>query len=107
AGSEEERLLDGVELVVKGPGVPGASPLPAAARARGIPIWSEAELGYRLLPGNPIAGITGTKGKTTVTRLLGAMFEAASEPVLLTGNEHVPQAGHGRLPFRDRKSTRL
>ena len=90
AGSEEERLLDGVELVVKGPGVPGRSALPAAARARGIPIWSDPELGYRLLPGNPVVGITGTKGKTTVTRLLGAMFDAAGEPVLLTGNEHVP-----------------
>ena len=90
AGSEEERLLEAVELVVKSPGVPGESPLPAAARARGIPIWSDPELGYRLLPGNPVVGITGTKGKTTVTRLLGAMFDAAGEPVLLTGNEHVP-----------------
>jgi UDP-N-acetylmuramoylalanine--D-glutamate ligase len=90
AGSEEERLLDDVELVVKGPGVPGRSPLPAAARARGIPVWSEAELGYRLLPGNPIVGVTGTKGKTTVTRLLGGMFDAARRPVALAGNEHVP-----------------
>jgi UDP-N-acetylmuramoylalanine--D-glutamate ligase len=89
-GTEEEALLDGVELMVKGPGVRSASPLPAAARARGIPIWSEAELGYRLLPGNPIVGITGTKGKTTVTRLLGAMFDAAGRPAMLAGNEHVP-----------------
>jgi len=89
-GSEEESLLDGVELVVKGPGVPGESVLPAAARARGIPLWSEIELGYRLLPGNPIAGVTGTKGKTTTTRLLGAMLDAAGRPVALAGNEHVP-----------------
>jgi UDP-N-acetylmuramoylalanine--D-glutamate ligase len=90
AGSEEERLLDGVDLVIKSPGVSGRSPLPAAARSRGIPIWSEVELGYRLLGGNPIVGVTGTKGKTTVTRLLGAMFEAAQLPVTLAGNEHVP-----------------
>jgi UDP-N-acetylmuramoylalanine--D-glutamate ligase len=90
AGTEEERLLDGVELMIKGPGVRASSPLPTAARARGLPIWSEIELGYRLLPGNPIVGITGTKGKTTVTRLLGAMFDAAGTPAVLAGNEHVP-----------------
>src|ERR671936_1849211 len=33
-GSEEEALLDGVELLVKSPGVPAESPLPAAARTR-------------------------------------------------------------------------
>jgi UDP-N-acetylmuramoylalanine--D-glutamate ligase len=90
AGSEEERLLDGVELVVKGPAVPAESPLPTAARARGIPVWSEIELGYRLLRGNPLIGVTGTKGKTTVTRLLGAMFEVAGRPAALAGNEHTP-----------------
>ena len=36
-GTEEEALLDDVELLIKSPGVPGKSPLPAAARARGIP----------------------------------------------------------------------
>ena len=89
-GSEEEALLGGVELLVKGPAVPGESPLPAAARARGIPIWSEAELGYRLLPGNPLIGVTGTKGKTTTTRLLGAMLEADGRETALAGNEHTP-----------------
>jgi UDP-N-acetylmuramoylalanine--D-glutamate ligase len=83
-------LLEGVELVVKGPGVPAQSPLPAAARARGLPLWSEIELGYRLLRGNPLIGVTGTKGKTTTVRLLGAMLEAAGRPVALAGNEHVP-----------------
>ena len=48
-GTEEEGLLDDVELLIKSPGVPGESPLAAAARARGIPIWSEIELGFRLL----------------------------------------------------------
>jgi UDP-N-acetylmuramoylalanine--D-glutamate ligase len=89
-GSEEESLLEGVELVVKSPGVPVESPLVVSARARGVAIWSEIELGYRLLSGNPIVGITGTKGKTTTTRLLGAIFEAAGRPVALAGNEHPP-----------------
>jgi len=85
-GSEEESLLDGVELVVKSPGVPAESPLAAAARARAIPLWSEIELGFRLLPGNPLVGVTGTNGKTTTTELLAAIFRAAGRDVEVAGN---------------------
>jgi UDP-N-acetylmuramoylalanine--D-glutamate ligase len=84
-GTEEEGLLDDVELLIKSPGVPGESPLATAAHARGIPIWSEIELGFRLL-GNPFIGITGTNGKTTTAELLGAMFRAAGTPVAVAGN---------------------
>jgi UDP-N-acetylmuramoylalanine--D-glutamate ligase len=75
-GSEEVSLVEGMELLVKSPGVPGESPLVAAARARGVPVWSEVELAYRLLPAIRLAGVTGTKGKTTTTQLLGAMLGA-------------------------------
>jgi UDP-N-acetylmuramoylalanine--D-glutamate ligase len=86
-GTEEESLLEGVELVVKSPGVPGESPLVAAARARALPIWSEVELGYRLLPADsPVIGVTGTNGKTTTTELLAAMLRAAGRPVEVAGN---------------------
>jgi len=68
-------LLDGVDLLVKSPGVPGEAPLVAAARERGIAVWSEIELAARLLP-NPLVGVTGTNGKTTTTELLGAMLPA-------------------------------
>jgi UDP-N-acetylmuramoylalanine--D-glutamate ligase len=74
-GTEEESLLDAVELVVKSPGVPGETPLVAAARLGGLPVWSEVELGARLLP-NPLIGVTGTNGKTTTSELLGAMLDA-------------------------------
>jgi UDP-N-acetylmuramoylalanine--D-glutamate ligase len=86
-GTEEEALLAGVDLVVKSPGVPEESPLVVAARAAGIPLWSEVELGYRLLPdGARLIGVTGTNGKTTTTELLGAIFRAADRPVEVAGN---------------------
>ena len=86
-GREEESLLEGVELVVKSPGVPGDSPLAAAARRRGIPLWSEVELGYRLLPaGARLIGVTGTNGKTTTTELLGAILRADERPTEVAGN---------------------
>jgi len=68
-------LLDGVELIVKIPGVPREAPLVAEAGRRGIPIWSEVELGYRLLEPR-LVGVTGTNGKTTTAELLGAILEA-------------------------------
>ena len=86
-GTEEEALLEGVELVVKSPGVPAESVLVAGARSRGIPVWSEVELGYRLLPaGSRLIGVTGTNGKTTTTELLGAILRSAARPVEVAGN---------------------
>ena len=55
------------------------------ARARDIPVWSEIELGARLLA-NPLVGVTGTNGKTTTTALLGEIFRAAATRVEVAGN---------------------
>jgi UDP-N-acetylmuramoylalanine--D-glutamate ligase len=86
-GTEEEALLEGVDLVVKSPGVPAESPVIAAARANGVPLWSEVELGYRLLPaGARLIGVTGTNGKTTTTELLGAILRADERNVEVAGN---------------------
>jgi UDP-N-acetylmuramoylalanine--D-glutamate ligase len=74
-GTEEERLLDRVETLIKSPGVPAEAALVAAARDRNLPVWSEVELGSRLLP-NPILAVTGTNGKTTTSELLGVMLGA-------------------------------
>jgi UDP-N-acetylmuramoylalanine--D-glutamate ligase len=84
-GTEDEALLDMVDLIVKSPGVPSGAPQVAAARARGIPVWSELELGFRLLERSPVLAVTGTNGKTTTAELLGSMLAA---PV--AGNEHRP-----------------
>ena len=55
--------------------MPREAPLVAEAERRGIPIWSEVELGYRLLQPR-LVGVTGTNGKTTTTELLGAILDA-------------------------------
>lgn len=90
-GNENDlSLLDGVEVLVKSPGVPGEVPLVAAARERGIPVWSEIELGYRLLPDAKFVGVTGTNGKTTTAELLGAIFRAAGRDVAVAGNVGTP-----------------
>ena len=91
-GADDPELLDGMDLLVKSPGVPAEAPLAAAARERGLTIWSEVELGSRLFA-NPILGITGTNGKTTTSELLGAVFRAAGRPVAVAGNVGRPLTG--------------
>ncbi|MFL5922778.1 MAG: Mur ligase family protein [Gaiellaceae bacterium] len=68
-------LLERAEVMVKSPGVPREAPLVVEAERRGVEIWSEVELGYRLLRPR-LVGVTGTNGKTTTTELLGAILDA-------------------------------
>jgi len=90
-GEWRDALLDDVGLVVKSPGIPAQAAPVRSARARGVPLVSEIELGATLLR-NPILGVTGTNGKTTTTALLGAMFEAAGIAAELAGNIGRPLA---------------
>jgi UDP-N-acetylmuramoylalanine--D-glutamate ligase len=93
-GNENDlALLDGVDVLVKSPGVPGERPLVVLARERGIPVWSEVEFAFRLLPdGTRFVGVTGTNGKTTTTELLGAILRVAGRDVAVAGNVGTPLA---------------
>jgi UDP-N-acetylmuramoylalanine--D-glutamate ligase len=93
-GNEDDLgLLDEVDVLVKNPGIPGERPLVEEARRRGIPVWSEVELGWRLLRPRRFIGVTGTKGKTTTSELLGAIFRAAERAVVVAGNVGRPLTG--------------
>jgi UDP-N-acetylmuramoylalanine--D-glutamate ligase len=70
--------------------VPGEAALVGAARERGIPVWSEVELGYRLLGDVRLIGVTGTNGKTTTSELLGAILRADGRDVAVAGNVGTP-----------------
>jgi UDP-N-acetylmuramoylalanine--D-glutamate ligase len=72
-------------LVIKSPGVATeAAPVRLAIRYH-VPVWSELELAYVLLP-NPFDAVTGTNGKTTTTALLGHLFATAGRPARVLGN---------------------
>jgi UDP-N-acetylmuramoylalanine--D-glutamate ligase len=73
------------DLVVKSPGVPSEAKPVQMARDRQVPVWSELELAYALLP-NPFDAVTGTNGKTTTTALLGHLFATAGRPAQVLGN---------------------
>ena len=73
------------DLILKAAGVPLDSPYVAEAGKNGIPVRMSADL-FMELSGIPTVGITGTRGKSTVTHMLAAILEAAGKHVLLGGN---------------------
>src|SRR5438874_343945 len=80
-------------IVVVSPGVPVDHPALATARARGVPVIGELELGWRATEAETFA-ITGTNGKTTTTALTGALLAEQPRPVLVAGNIGTPLAAH-------------
>ncbi|MSO58037.1 MAG: UDP-N-acetylmuramoyl-L-alanine--D-glutamate ligase [Thermoleophilia bacterium] len=84
-GEWDPVLLRGVGLVIKSPGISESAPPVRAARASGIEVISEIELGARLLE-NPFIGVTGTNGKTTTSALLGVILAEAGMTVEVAGN---------------------
>ncbi|WNI15123.1 UDP-N-acetylmuramoyl-L-alanine--D-glutamate ligase [Actinacidiphila sp. ITFR-21] len=81
-------LPGGTDLVVTSPGWRPDSPLFAAAAERGVEVWGDVELAWRLRgPGAaPWLAVTGTNGKTTTTRMLAAILTAAGLRTAAVGN---------------------
>ncbi|MGQ0733267.1 MAG: UDP-N-acetylmuramoyl-L-alanine--D-glutamate ligase [Acidobacteriota bacterium] len=88
-GSNAPGALAHADLVVTSPGVPSDLPAVAEARRRGVPVIGEMELASRWLRG-PIVAITGTKGKSTTTTLVGRMLVSAGRRAVIGGNIGVP-----------------
>src|SRR5215472_6341153 len=77
--------FEGADIVVRNPGVRRDSPYLAAARAAGARVEMEIAWFFRACTGK-IAGVTGTRGKTTTTLLLHAVLTAGGLEPLLGGN---------------------
>lgn len=82
-------LLGRVRAVIKSPGVPESAAAIVASRERGLPVIGELELGWRMLA-NRFVAVTGTNGKTTVTRWLDHVWSEAGEPSVEAGNVGTP-----------------
>jgi UDP-N-acetylmuramoylalanine--D-glutamate ligase len=92
AGATAE-LPDDADLLVTSPGWRPDAPLLAQARARGLPIWGEVELAWRLRDPDhdtPWLAVTGTNGKTTTVRMLDAILRAAGLRSVAAGNVGLP-----------------
>lgn len=75
-----------MQRIVVSPGVPWDLPVLVQARGLGIETLGEMELAWRSLSDYPWVAITGTNGKTTVTSLVAAVFQAAGLNAPACGN---------------------
>lgn len=78
-------MLENIDWAVLSPGVPPISPVVRALHRANVPVIGEIELAYRLCKA-PIVAVTGTKGKSTTTALIGHLLRAAGLRTRVGGN---------------------
>jgi UDP-N-acetylmuramate--alanine ligase len=80
--------LGDAELVVMTAAAKNDNPEVAAARARGIPLVSRAEMVQRLLAGRDVIAVAGTHGKTTTSSMVALMaVRGEMDPLVLIGGD--------------------
>ena len=84
-GGHPAELLDDASLVLVSPGVPWDHPFLEAARTRGIAVSSEVEWAGHQVKGVKI-GVTGSNGKSTVTRMVRDILIEAGHPAAEAAN---------------------
>ena len=84
-GANDPAVLLDAEAVYVSQGVPWHLPALDEARGRGIVVSSMSRLFFERCP-QPVAGITGSSGKTTTTALVAAMLAEAGLDHVVGGN---------------------
>ena len=77
------------ELLVVSPGLRPSAPIIVEALDRGLPVWGELELAWRLRHPDRAAAwlcVTGTNGKTTTTLMLESILRSAGYRTASAGN---------------------
>ena len=89
------------ELIVTSPGFHPDHPVLEWAAARGIPVWGDIELAWRVRDKVRAAEwitVTGTNGKTTTVQLTEHLIRASGKRVAAVGNIGVPVLDAVREP---------
>jgi UDP-N-acetylmuramoylalanine--D-glutamate ligase len=84
-GAFDSSLLDGVAQVVISPGLSVQEPVVREALDRGLPVVGDIELFAREARA-PVAAVTGTNGKSTVTTLVAELANAGGRHAVAGGN---------------------
>jgi UDP-N-acetylmuramoylalanine--D-glutamate ligase len=73
-GEHRDQDFSRADLVVASPAIPLTNPFLKSARAAGVPVTTEIRLFVERCPAS-IVGVTGTKGKSTTTAMLGEILK--------------------------------
>lgn len=73
-GEHRAEDFTSADLIVASPAIPPRNEFLTAARGAGVPVTTEIRLFVERCPTRKIIGVTGTKGKSTTTALLGKML---------------------------------
>src|SRR3989338_6644391 len=84
-GEHHEDDFTNVDLVMQNPGVPRESTFVLLAKEHQIHVESDISLFFRYCP-FPIYSVTGTRGKSTTTALLGEMLRTLHPKTVIAGN---------------------
>jgi UDP-N-acetylmuramoylalanine--D-glutamate ligase len=84
-GPFDTALLENAAQVVVSPGLSVREPVIVEARRRGVPVVGDIELFAREAAA-PVAAVTGTNGKSTVTTLVAELATAGGRSTLAGGN---------------------
>lgn len=87
-GRHDARDFSGTDMVIQNPGVPREDPYLVIARKAGVPIETDVSLFFMMCP-FPITAVTGTKGKTSTTAMLGEMCMHYDARTVVAGNIRV------------------
>ena len=85
APSELDAIAGKLTSAVLSPGVPLNSPMVIAVQNSNVPVLGEIEVAFRLCKA-PIVAVTGTKGKSTTTALIGHLLRTCGKNVRVGGN---------------------
>lgn len=85
-GRHDLERIGRARAAIVSPGVPPDAPAVGAARAAGVPLHSEIDLGARALPATRLIAVTGTNGKSTTTALIAHLLSAGGVPCPAVGN---------------------
>ena len=85
APSDLDTIAGKLTSAVLSPGVPLNSPMVIAVQNSNVPVVGEIEVAFRLCKA-PIVAVTGTKGKSTTTALIGHLLRTCGKNVRVGGN---------------------
>ena len=102
-GEHREQDFTDVDFIVQNPDVPRDSKYLRLAFDQGIPVVSDVGIFYQFCS-HPFTAVTGAKGKSTTTSMIGQIFQAVDSRAVIAGNIKVSPLEHLDQILKDKNA---